>query len=128
MKYAELWCKTNFSFLEGASHADELATQAAQVGCHALAITDRNSLAGIVRAHQAAKTAGVKLLIGAEITPSDGPPVLLIAMNIASYRNLSRLITRGRRAAAKGECRLTVDDVAEHAGDLLAVVLPCSRD
>src|SRR5262249_32021536 len=65
VKYAELWCKTNFSFLEGASHADELASRAAQLGCHALAITDRNSLAGIVRAHQAAKTAGLKLLIGA---------------------------------------------------------------
>src|SRR5450432_3248408 len=92
MKYAELWCKTNFSFLEGASHADELASRAAELGCHALAITDRNSLAGIVRAHVAAKTAGLKLLIGAEITPLDGSPVLLIAMNVAGYRNLSRLI------------------------------------
>ena len=123
MKYAELWCKTNFSFLEGASHADELASRAAQLGCHALAITDRNSLAGIVRAHQAAKTAGLKLLIGAEITPVDGSPILLIAMNLAGYRNLSRLITRGRRCAEKGACRLTVEDVAKHAGDLLAVVL-----
>ena len=124
MTYAELWCKTNFSFLEGASHADELASRAAELGCHALAITDRNSLAGIVRAHVAAKTAGLKLLIGAEITPIDGAPVVLIAMNLAGYRHLSRLITRGRRAAAKGECRLMVDDIAEHAGDLLAVVLP----
>ena len=124
MKYAELWCKTNFSFLEGASHADELATRAAELGCHALAITDRNSLAGIVRAHVAAKTAGLKLLIGAEITPLDGSPVLLIAMNVAGYRNLSRLITRGRRAAPKGDCRLTVDDVAEYASDLLAVIVP----
>jgi error-prone DNA polymerase len=123
VKYAELWCKTNFSFLEGASHADELASRAAQLGCHALAITDRNSLAGIVRAHQAAKTAGLKLLIGAEITPVDGSPILLIAMNLAGYRNLSRLITRGRRCAEKGACRLMVEDVAEHAGDLLAVVL-----
>jgi error-prone DNA polymerase len=123
VKYAELWCKTNFSFLEGASHADELASRAAQLGCHALAITDRNSLAGIVRAHQAAKTAGLKLLIGAEITPVDGSPILLIAMNLAGYRNLSRLITRGRRCAEKGACRLTVADVVEHAGNLLAVVL-----
>ena len=124
MKYAELWCKTNFSFLEGASHAEELANQAAELGCHALAITDRNSLAGIVRAHQAAKTARLKLLIGAEITPTDGPPVVLIAMNLTGYRNLSQLITRGRRAAEKGDCRLTVDDVAEYAGNLLAVLLP----
>ncbi|MSQ96506.1 MAG: error-prone DNA polymerase [Gemmataceae bacterium] len=121
MKYAELWCKTNFSFLEGASHAEELASRAAELGCHALAITDRNSLAGIVRAHQAAKTAGLKLLIGAEITPIDGSPVVLLAMNLAGYRNLSQLITRGRRCAEKGDCRLTVDDVAEYAEDLLAV-------
>ncbi len=126
MKYAELWCKTNFSFLEGASHADELANRAAELGYHALAITDRNSLAGVVRAHQAAKTANLKLLIGSEITPIDGPPLVLIALNLAGYRNLSRLITRGRRAAEKGECRLTVDDIAEHAGDLLAVI-PSSR-
>ena len=127
MKYAELWCKSNFSFLEGASHAEELATRAAEIGCHALAITDRNSLAGIVRAHQAAKTANLKLLIGAEITPSDGDSLVLLAMNVAGYRNLSRLITVGRRTAPKGECHLTVADVAAHADDLLAV-LPFSRD
>jgi error-prone DNA polymerase len=124
VNYAELWCKTNFSFLEGASHADELANRAAALGYHALAITDRNSLAGIVRAHQAAKTAGLNLLIGAEITPVDGSPVLLIAMNLAGYRNLSRLITRGRRCAEKGQCRLTVEDIVAHADDLLAVIVP----
>src|SRR5438874_9258661 len=112
MRYAELHCKTNFSFLEGASFADELIQRAAELGLHALAITDRNSLAGIVRAHQAAKEAHLKLLIGAEITPIDGLPVVLLAMNLTGYRNLSRLITRGRRAAEKGQCRLTVDDVA----------------
>src|ERR1043166_801240 len=119
MKYAELWCKTNFSFLEGASHAEELSTRAAELGLHALAITDRNSLAGVVRAYQAAKEAKLKLLIGAEITPLDGPPVVLLAMNIAGYRNLSQLITRGRRNAEKGDCRLTVDDIADYADDLL---------
>ena len=124
MQYAELWCKTNFSFLEGASHAEELVTVAAEIGCRALAITDRNSLAGIVRAHQAAKNAAVKLLIGAEITPTDGAPVVLLAMNLNGYRNLSQLITRGRRNAAKGDCRLTVNDIAEYANDLLAVIPP----
>src|SRR5258708_2872276 len=126
MNYAELWCKTNFSFLEGASHADELASRAAELGCHALAITDRNSLAGIVRAHVAAKDKGLKLLVGAEITPIDGAPVVLIAMNLAAYRTLRKLITRGRPAAVKGECRLTVDDFAAFAGDLLALVAPFS--
>jgi error-prone DNA polymerase len=124
--YAELWCKTNFSFLEGASHPDELVNRAAQLGYRALAIADRQSLAGIVRAHAAAKTAGLKLLVGAEVTPTDGAPLLLIAMNLAGYRNLSRLLTRGRRAAPKGECTLTVADVADHAANLLAVVLPTS--
>jgi len=125
--YAELRCKTNFSFLEGASHPDELATRAAELGYAALAITDRNSLAGVVRAHVAAKPLGLKLLIGAEITPEDAPPVLLYAPDIKAYARLSRLITRGRRAAEKGECRLSLADVAEHAEGLLAAVIP-SRD
>src|SRR3954447_20312905 len=70
-RYAELHCKTNFSFLEGASHADELVRQAAELGYSALAVTDRNSLAGVVRAHIVAKEVGLQLLIGAEIKPSD---------------------------------------------------------
>ena len=70
-RYAELHCKTNFSFLEGASHADELIQRATELGYAALAVTDRNSLAGVVRAHTAAKQHGLKLIIGAEITPSD---------------------------------------------------------
>src|SRR5687767_14011525 len=72
--YAELHCKTNFSFLEGASHPDELVVRAAELGYAALAIADRNSLAGVVRAHAAAKSVGLKLLIGAELTPTDAPP------------------------------------------------------
>src|SRR6476659_5325497 len=123
MRYAELHCKTNFSFLEGASHPDELVSRAAELGYAALAITDRNSLAGVVRAHEAAKEIGLKLLIGAEITPSDAPPVVLWATDRAAYGRLSRLITLGRRRAPKGECRLTFDDVAEHADGLLAGVL-----
>ena len=79
MSYAELHAKTNFSFLEGASHPDELVRRAAELGYAALAITDRNSLAGVVRAHVAAKEVGLKLLIGAEITPEDAPPVVLLA-------------------------------------------------
>ena len=69
--YAELHCRTNFSFLEGASHPDELATRAGELGYRALAVTDRNSLAGVVRAHVAAKEAELKLLVGAELTPVD---------------------------------------------------------
>ncbi|MEN6451095.1 MAG: error-prone DNA polymerase [Thermoguttaceae bacterium] len=121
--YAELHCKTNFSFLEGASHPDELVCRAAELGYHALAITDRNSLAGVVRAHGAAKDLGLKLLIGAEITPIDAPPVVLWATDRASYGRLARLITRGRCRAEKGDCRLRFTDVAEHAEGLLAGIV-----
>jgi error-prone DNA polymerase len=123
-RYAELHCKTNFSFLEGASHGEELVLRAGELGLAALAITDRNTLAGVVRAHVAAKAAHLKLLIGAEITPDDAPPVLLYAVDRSAYGRLSSLITRGRRAAAKGECRLTFDDIAQHAEGLLAAVVP----
>ncbi|MAT68608.1 MAG: error-prone DNA polymerase [Planctomycetaceae bacterium] len=122
--YAELHCYTNFSFLEGASHADELVAAAAELGYRALAVTDRNTLAGVVRAHVAAKEAGLKLLVGAEITPVDAPPVVLWAADRAGYGRLSRLITVGRRRAAKGACELTLADVAEHAAGLVAGVLP----
>jgi error-prone DNA polymerase len=142
MHYAELHCKTNFSFLEGASHPEELVARAAELGYAALAITDRNSLAGVVRAHVAAKalspalsqrereqngavpfSSGLKLLIGAEITPVDASPVVLWATDRAGYGRLSRLITLGRRRAAKGECKLTLQDVATHAEGLVAGVV-----
>ena len=77
--YAELHCRTNYSFLEGASHADELAARAVELELKAIAVTDRNSLAGVVRVHVAAKEAGLKLIIGAEIVPEDGPSVVLLA-------------------------------------------------
>src|SRR5262245_19001912 len=120
MDYAELHCRTNFSFLEGASHADELVRRAAELGYAALAVTDRNSLAGVVRAYAAAKDVGLKLVIGSEIAPRDAPPVVLWAIDRAGYGRLGRLITVGRRRAAKGECELTLDDVAEHAEGLAA--------
>jgi error-prone DNA polymerase len=123
MHYAELHCKTNFSFLEGASHGDELVRRAAELGYRALAVTDRNSLAGAVRAHIAAKEVGLPLVIGAEITPVDAPPVVLWATDRASYGRLCQLITRGRRNAPKGECALTLGDVAEFAQGLIAGVI-----
>src|SRR3954470_14312457 len=106
-RYAELHCKTNFSFLEGASHANELVEQAKELKYSALAVTDRNSLAGVVRAHIAAKESKLPLIIGAEVTPSDALPVVLWATDRASYGRLCRMITRGRRQAPKGECALT---------------------
>jgi len=120
--YAELRCRTNYSFLEGASHADELAARAVELGLHAMAVTDRNTLAGVVRAHVAAKEAGLKLMIGAEIVPVDGPAVVLLATDRAAYGRLSKLITVGRRRAPKGECRINMADVFEHAEGLICCV------
>ena len=122
VRYAELHCRTNYSFLEGASHPDELVQRAAELGLDALAITDRNSLAGVVRAHLAAKEAGLKLLIGAHVTPTDAPPVVLLATDRVAYGRLCRLLTIGRRRAPKGECELVFDDVAEHADEVIACV------
>ena len=120
--YSELHCKTNFSFLEGASHADELVRRAAELGYGALAITDRNTLAGVVRAHTAAKDHNLKLLIGAEIHLVDALPVVLWAPDREAYGRLSRLITVGRLRAEKGECRLTWNDLVEQQAGLLAGV------
>ena len=122
--YAELHCKTNFSFLTGASHADELVTRATELDYEALAITDTNSLAGVVRAHRTAKETGLKIIIGAEIVPRNAPAVLLWATDRAAYGRLAKLITVGRRRATKGECDLKFDDIAAHATGLIAGVLP----
>src|SRR5947208_7511593 len=122
MHYAELHCKTNFSFLEGASHPDELVVRAKELGYTALAVTDRESLAGVVRAHTAAKEAGLKLIIGAEVYPVDAAPAVLWATDRKSYGRLSRLLTVGRRRAEKGKCQLTIADIAEHAEGLVAGV------
>ncbi len=107
MSYFELHCKTNFSFLEGASHADELVETAAQLGYSGLAVTDRNSLAGIVRAFTATKDHPLQLIIGAELHPIDGPPLVVWAPSRQAYADLCRLITLGRRRREKAACELT---------------------
>ena len=124
MSYAELHCKTNYSFLTGASHADELVTRAVELGYSAIAVTDENTLAGVVRAYAAARDTSLKLIIGAELIPGDGPPLVLWATDRRSYANLSRLLTVGRRRAPKGECWLRIDDIAEYSTGLLAGVIP----
>ncbi|MEM7455205.1 MAG: error-prone DNA polymerase [Planctomycetota bacterium] len=124
VSYAELFCKTNYSFLVGASHADELVERAVELGYRALAVTDENTLAGVVRAFAAARETDLKLLIGAEIIPCDAPPVVLWAMDRAGYASLSRLITTGRRRAPKGDCWIEFDDIAKFHSNLLAGVIP----
>ncbi len=121
--YAELNCLTNYSFLQAASHPDELVQRAAELRYNALAITDRNSLAGVVRAHAAAKPLGLKLLIGTELILDDASRVVLLAMNRKGYGRLARLLTLGKRRAPKGECQLNFFDVTQHAEGLLASVI-----
>ena len=123
-KYIELQITTNFSFLRGASHPDELMLQAAALGHSVIAVTDRNSLAGVVRAHVAAKEAGIGLLVGARLDLADGASLLAYPVDRAAYGRLSRLITVGRRRAPKGECILYRKDVLAYGDGLLFVVLP----
>src|SRR5437868_734513 len=121
--YAELDVKTNFSFLRGASHPDELVYRAAELGYRALAVTDFNSLAGVIRAHEAARDAGLKLLIGARLTFSDAPDLLVWAPDRPTYARLCRLLTIGKRRTEKGECALELADFLEHNAGLLAAVV-----
>src|ERR1700740_2692226 len=104
--YAELHCRSNFSFLTGASHPEELVARAHELGYTALAITDECSLAGVVRAHVEAKKCGLRLLIGSEFRLDDGLRFGLLATDRSRYGNLAALITRGRRRAVKGSYRL----------------------
>ena len=123
MSYAELQVTTNFSFLRGASHAHELAGQAAELGHRAIAVTDRNTLAGAVRLHQAAKQAGLRPVIGARLDFTDAPSVLVYPTDRAAYGRLSRMLTTGKRRTTKGECSLQLADLLENAEGLLAVAL-----
>ena len=97
--YAELRVTSNFSFLRGASHPDEMVDRAAELGYRALALTDRNTLAGVVRAHEAAQRTGLHFIPGARLDLGDGPSLLCLPTTRHGYGALSRLITTGRRRA-----------------------------
>jgi error-prone DNA polymerase len=122
--YAELHCISNFSFLRGASHPEELVRRAWELGYRALALTDECSLAGVVRAHGEAKACGLQLIVGSELELKGGPRLLLLAQGRDGYGNLSELITRGRRAAGKGSYALERADLETGLGDCLALWLP----
>ncbi|WP_373797620.1 PHP domain-containing protein, partial [Achromobacter insuavis] len=140
--YAELQCQSNFSFLQGASHPEELAARAAELGYAALAITDECSLAGVVRAHMEAKTQKLPLIIGATFRLRAGPEaapldLTLLAQTREGYGNLSELITLARTRAPKGEYRLAPEDFThpppgyEHLRQLpecLAILSPVYGD
>lgn len=119
--YAELHCLSNFSFQRGASSADELFRRAREQGYQALAITDECTLAGIVRAWQAAREHQLRLIVGSEMQLQDGPRLVLLVQDLAGYQNLCALITRARRRAQKGEYQLFRDDLLQHHQGLLAL-------
>ncbi|MEP6596844.1 MAG: PHP domain-containing protein, partial [Ginsengibacter sp.] len=124
MSYTELQVTTNFSFLRGASHPEELVEHAVTLGYKDMAITDRNSFAGIVRAHTAAKKNGMRIIVGCRLDLFDGLSLLAYPTNISAYSQLSNLLTLGNRRAEKGECHLYKADVYQYAKDVKFIVLP----
>jgi error-prone DNA polymerase len=122
--YAELHCVSNFSFLRGASHPEELVERAAKLGYQALALTDECSLAGVVRAHVAAKEYNIELVVGTELHLEDGPSLILLAADERGYANLCELITQARRAANKGQYQINKVDFDKGIEGCLAILLP----
>ena len=128
MKYAELQCASHFSFLRGASSCEELFSQAAASGIAALAITDRNSLAGIVRAHEAAKAIGVRLVVGCRLDLTEGASILVYPTDRPAYARLCRLLSLGKRRGGKANCIVDWQDVALYAEGLIGVLVPDIAD
>ncbi|WOI52666.1 error-prone DNA polymerase [Parvularcula sp. LCG005] len=122
--YAELAVTSNFSFLHGASHPEELVGEARTLGLCAIGIADRNTLAGVVRAHAAAKMVELDLLVGARLIPTDGPSFLCYPTDRAAYGRLSTLLSAGKRRAPKGECHITMADIHTHADGQIMIALP----
>ena len=124
MSYTELQTTSNFTFLRGASHPEEMVEQAAAYGYKSIAITDRNTFAGIVRAHVAAKQSGIRLIPACRLDLLDGPSLLAFPTDLDAYSRLSNLLTVGNLRAEKGECHLYKADVYEYAKGLKLVVVP----
>lgn len=130
-EYAELRCVSNFTFLRGASHPEELVVRAKELGYSALALSDECSMAGVVRAHVAAKEAGLTLVLGSQfsVQPRDGTEgqftLVILAQNLHGYGNLCQFITKLRRSYEKGSYRLTLDDITgDELADCLALLCP----
>lgn len=124
MKYTELQTTSNFSFLRGASHPEEMVEQAVELGYTEIAITDRNTFAGIVRAHMAAKKRGIRIVVGCRLDLLDGLSLLAFPTNKKAYSQLSNLLTLGNRRAEKGDCHLYKRDLYEYAESVKFIVLP----
>src|SRR5579871_4629161 len=149
-RFAELAVTTNFSFLRGGSHPEELAGAAARLGLAGIAVTDRNTLAGIVRGHIAAKEVGLRYAVGCRLAFDDAPqaapapvpgkrlhpvkPVVAPTPDIlawptdrAAYGRLCRLLTLGNRRAEKGKCHLALADLLEWGNGMVLGVMPGER-
>lgn len=124
MDYTELQVTTNFTFLRGASHPEELVEQAASYGYGEIAITDRNTFAGIVRAHVAAKKHGIRIIPACHLELIDGPPLLALPTNQQAYSTLSNLLTLGNLRTEKGKCDLYKADVYNHTTGSKFIVIP----
>lgn len=122
--YIELQVTSNFSFLRGASHPEELVEQAAGYGYSAIAITDHNTLAGVVRAHVAAKAKGMRIIVGTRLDLQDGPPLLALPTDKAAYGRLSNLLSTGNLRTEKGQCELFKKDVYAHKEGIHFIVIP----
>src|SRR5947209_8585721 len=122
--YVELGVTSPFSFLRGASDAIELVLTALELGMHSIGIADRNTLAGVVRMHSACKEAGLKPLIGCRLDLTDAPSLLAYPISREGYGRLSRLLSIGKMRAEKGECELSLVDVAAHAEGIAFIAWP----
>ena len=127
-EYAELQVTTNYSFLRGASHPEELIAQAKLFGLPAIGITDRSSLAGIVRCHQRAEEAGLRMVVGCRLDLTDGTSLLVYPQDRPGYSRLCRLLSLGKGRAGKGACELAWQDVSAHGEGLLVVLLHDQAD
>jgi len=124
MNYTELQVTTNFSFLRGTSHPEEFVEQAVALGYKEIAITDKNSFAGIVRAYSAAKKNDIRIIVGCRLDLLDGLSLLAYPTNRKAYSQLSNLLTLGNRRAEKGECHLYKQDVYQYAKEVKLIVIP----
>ena len=125
MSYAELAVTTNFSFLRGAAHPEELVATADELGLAAIGIADRNSFAGVVRAYSEARTRKIKLVVGVRLVTVDGFELLAYSIDRAAYGRLCRLLSAGNLKAKKGECHLTFEEIlAASAGQMLIALPP----
>ena len=122
--YAELAVTTNFSFLRGASHPQEMVAAADELGCCAIGIADRNSFAGVVRAYDEAKNRKIKLIVGTRLVTVDGFEVLAYPMDRPAYGRLCQLLTKGNRRAKKGECHLTFEEILSTCEGQMLIAVP----